>query len=142
MPYIQQVAVGRRPQLTVYGSDYPTVDGTGVRDYIHVCDLADGHCAALRKVFATPAFGCVPVNLGTGTGTSVLQMVDSFQRASGKPLPYALAARRPGDVAACYAATDLAESFLGWKATRGVDEMCRDQWAWASANPFGYGSAP
>ncbi len=138
MPYIQQVAVGRRPQLTVFGSDYATVDGTGVRDYIHVMDLAAGHVAALRKVFSTPDFGCTPYNLGTGTGSSVLQMVSAFEAASGKKIPYVLAPRRPGDVAACYAATALAERDLGWTATRGVAEMCRDQWAWASANPFGY----
>ena len=142
MPFVQQVAVGRREKLTVFGSDYATADGTGVRDYIHVMDLADGHVAALRKAFATPDLGCVPYNLGTGTGTSVLQMVKAFEKASGKPVPYALAPRRPGDVAACYAATALAEKELGWKATRDVDQMCKDQWAWASANPYGYGEAP
>ena len=137
MPFVQQVAVGRRTQLTVYGSDYPTPDGTGVRDYIHVLDLADGHVAALRKTFAEGAtLGCVAFNLGTGRGSSVLQMVSAFEAASGKNIP--VAARRPGDVAQCFAATDLAERELGWKAVRSVDDMCRDQWAWASANPNGY----
>jgi len=138
MPYIQQVAVGRRPQLTVYGNDYATVDGTGVRDYIHVMDLAEGHVAALRKVFATVGGGCTPINLGTGTGSSVLQMVSAFEEASGKKIPYTFAPRRAGDVASCYASTGEAERALGWKTTRGVQEMCRDQWAWASANPFGF----
>jgi UDP-glucose 4-epimerase len=142
MPYVQQVAVGRRPQLTVFGSDYPTVDGTGVRDYIHVQDLAQGHVAALRKLFATPGLGCVPYNLGTGTGTSVLQMVAAFKKASGKDIPYTLAPRRPGDVASCYAATDLAAKELGWKAVHSVEDMCRDQWAWASANPYGFKQQP
>jgi len=142
MPFVQQVAVGRRPALTVYGNDYPTVDGTGVRDYIHVCDLAEGHVAALAKIFATPDFGCVPYNLGTGTGTSVLQMVAAFEAASGQTIPLVQAPRRPGDVAECYAATATAEAALGWKAERGVAEMCVDQWKWASANPYGYGGAP
>jgi UDP-glucose 4-epimerase len=141
MPYVQQVAVGRRPQLTVFGSDYPTVDGTGVRDYIHVMDLAAGHVAALRKLFSTPNLGCVPYNLGTGRGTSVLQMVEAFKKASGKDIPYVVADRRPGDVASCYAATDLAQAELGWSAKHSVEDMCRDQWAWASANPMGYKSA-
>ena len=142
MPYVQQVAVGRRPALTVYGSDYPTVDGTGVRDYIHVMDLAAGHVAALRKIFATPALGCVPYNLGTGRGSSVLEMVAAFEKTSGKKIAYTIAARRPGDVAICYAATDVAERELGWKAAHNVEDMCRDQWAWASANPYGYGAPP
>ena len=134
--------MGKKEFLTVFGDDYDTPDGTGVRDYLHVMDLADGHVAALRKAFATPDLGCVPYNLGTGTGTSVLQMVKAFEAASGKPVPYVLAPRRPGDVAACYAATALAERELGWKATRDVDQMCRDQWAWASANPYGYSQPP
>ena len=150
MPFVQQVAVGRRPQLTVYGSDYATVDGTGVRDYIHVVDLAEGHVAALRKAFAGGAgapgapspLGCVAYNLGTGKGTSVLQMVAAFEKAAGRKIPTVMAARRPGDVAACYAATDAAATELGWRAARDVDDMCRDQWAWASANPYGYGQAP
>jgi UDP-glucose 4-epimerase len=253
MPYVQQVAVGRREALTVYGSDYATADGTGVRDYIHVVDLAEGHVAALRKVFATPDLGacheacfgrvacsfclcacspwaalgarrsvgtrharaaavamalsrringvwmcpyalyrfllcrlsvfllagCLPFNLGTGRGSSVLDMVKAFEKASGKArqrhvachttthrrmddttdafcvlsalsfsllsaqkIPYTMAPRRPGDVAQCYAATDKAERELGWKATRDVEAMCRDQWAWASANPYGYGAPP
>lgn len=143
MPYIQQVAVGRREKLTIYGSDYPTVDGTGVRDYIHVVDLACGHVAALRTAFAAGgSFGCRAVNLGTGKGTSVKQMLAAFEKACGKPLAHAFAPRRPGDVAECYAATGTAREVFGWEATRGVEEMCRDQWAWASANPYGYGSAP
>jgi UDP-glucose 4-epimerase len=142
MPFVQQVAVGRRPALTVYGSDYSTPDGTGVRDYIHVSDLAEGHVAALRKAFSCATLGCVPYNLGTGKGTSVLEMVAAFEKASGKKIPYVIAARRPGDVAQCYAATALAERELGWKATRSVEDMCKDQWAWASANPFGYAAAP
>ena len=143
MPFVQQVAVGRRPYLTVYGSDYQTPDGTGVRDYIHVLDLADGHVAALRKTITAGAtLGCVAFNLGTGRGTSVLQMVAAFEAASGKKIPIVMAARRPGDVAQCYAATDLAERELGWKAVRSVDDMCRDQWTWASANPYGYSPPP
>ena len=142
MPFVQQVAVGRRPHLTVYGSDYATVDGTGVRDYLHVMDLAEGHVAALRKALSTPALGCVAYNLGTGKGTSVLEMVAAFKKATGQALPHVMAPRRPGDIAACYAAPDLAAAELGWRAVRDVDEMCRDQWAWASANPFGYGAPP
>ena len=142
MPYIQQVAVGRREKLTIYGDDYPTVDGTGVRDYIHVVDLAEGHVAALRKAFSCPSYGCKAINLGTGTGTSVVQMLHAFESACGKKLPHAFAPRRPGDVASCYAATAMAEEELGWRATRDVAQMCKDQWAWASANPYGYGTAP
>nr|ABK95303.1 unknown [Populus trichocarpa] len=139
MPYVQQVAVGRRPHLTVFGTDYPTKDGTGVRDYIHVVDLADGHIAALRKL-SEANIGCEVYNLGTGKGTSVLEMVAAFEKASGKKIPLVMADRRPGDAETVYAATEKAERDLSWKANYGVDEMCRDQWNWASKNPYGYGS--
>jgi UDP-glucose 4-epimerase len=128
MPYIAQVATGQREFLSVYGSDYPTVDGTGVRDYIHVTDLADGHVKTLDKLAATS--GLLTYNLGTGRGNSVLEMVRAFERASGKPIPYRLVDRRPGDIAACYAEPALAERELGWKAARGVDAMCVDTWRW------------
>ncbi|KAH6760928.1 UDP-D-glucose/UDP-D-galactose 4-epimerase 5 [Perilla frutescens var. hirtella] len=137
MPFVQQVAVGRRPALTVYGTDYGTKDGTGVRDYIHVVDLADGHIAALNKV-SDPSVGCEVYNLGTGKGTSVLEMVASFEKASGKKLPLVMADRRPGDAEVVFAETDKAEKELKWKAKYGIDEMCRDQWNWASKNPYGY----
>ncbi|KDP25288.1 hypothetical protein JCGZ_20444 [Jatropha curcas] len=139
MPYVQQVAVGRRPHLTVFGNDYSTKDGTGVRDYIHVIDLADGHIAALRKL-SDAKIGCEVYNLGTGKGTSVLEMVTAFEKASGKKIPLVMAGRRPGDAEIVYASTDKAERELNWKAKYGIDEMCRDQWNWASKNPYGYGS--
>ncbi|KAK4400955.1 UDP-glucose 4-epimerase GEPI48 [Sesamum angolense] len=137
MPFVQQVAVGRRPALTVFGTDYGTKDGTGVRDYIHVVDLADGHIAAVNKL-ADPSVGCEVYNLGTGKGTSVLEMVAAFEKASGKKIPLVTAGRRPGDAEIVYASTDKAERELNWKAKYGVDEMCRDQWNWASKNPYGY----
>ncbi|KAK6158438.1 hypothetical protein DH2020_005752 [Rehmannia glutinosa] len=137
MPFVQQVAVGRRPALTVYGTDYGTKDGTGVRDYIHVVDLADGHIAALDKL-SDPSVGCEVYNLGTGKGTSVLEMVAAFEKASGKKIPLVMAARRPGDAEVVYAETNKAERELKWKAKYGIDEMCRDQWNWASKNPYGY----
>ncbi|KAK3434229.1 hypothetical protein EUGRSUZ_D01750 [Eucalyptus grandis] len=139
MPYVQQVAVGRRPALTVFGNDYATVDGTGVRDYIHVVDLADGHIAALRKLDESNV-GCEVYNLGTGKGTSVLEMVAAFEKASGKEIPLVMAGRRPGDAEIVYASTEKAERELNWKAKYGIEEMCRDQWNWASQNPYGYGS--
>ncbi|EFH66219.1 hypothetical protein ARALYDRAFT_888609 [Arabidopsis lyrata subsp. lyrata] len=138
MPYIQQVAVGRLLELNVYGHDYPTKDGSAVRDYIHVMDLADGHIAALRKLFADPKIGCTAYNLGTGQGTSVLEMVAAFEKASGKKIPIKLCPRRSGDATGVYASTEKAEKELGWKAKYGVDEMCRDQWNWANNNPWGY----
>ncbi|KAL0331083.1 UNVERIFIED_CONTAM: UDP-glucose 4-epimerase GEPI48 [Sesamum angustifolium] len=141
MPFVQQVAVGRRNALTVFGSDYGTKDGTGVRDYIHVVDLADGHLAALAKL-SDPSVGCEVYNLGTGKGTSVLEMVSAFEKASGKKIPLVMAARRPGDAETVYAETDKAERELKWKAKYGVDEMCRDQWNWASKNPYGDASNP
>lgn len=137
MPFVQQVAVGRRPALTVFGNDYKTVDGTGVRDYIHVVDLADGHIAALRKL-SDPKIGCEVYNLGTGKGTSVLEMVSAFEKASGKKIPLVMSGRRPGDAEVVYAETRKAERELNWKSKYGIDEMCRDQWNWASKNPYGY----
>ncbi|XP_050910301.1 bifunctional UDP-glucose 4-epimerase and UDP-xylose 4-epimerase 1-like [Lathyrus oleraceus] len=142
MPYIQQVAVGRLPELNVYGHDYPTRDGSAVRDYIHVMDLADGHIAALRKLFTTENIGCTAYNLGTGRGTSVLEMVDAFNKASGKKIALKLCPRRPGDAIEVYASTEKAERELGWKAKYGVEEMCRDQWNWAKNNPWGYSGKP
>lgn len=136
MPYVAQVAVGRLQQLAVFGDDYPTPDGTGVRDYIHVVDLAIGHLKALEKLEEKP--GLLIYNLGTGKGSSVLDMVKAFEKASGKTIPYKIRPRRPGDIAACYADPAKAEKELGWKATRGVDEMCRDAWKWQSNNPNGY----
>ncbi|MED6124724.1 UDP-glucose 4-epimerase Uge1 [Stylosanthes scabra] len=142
MPYIQQVAVGRLPELNVYGHDYPTKDGSAVRDYIHVMDLADGHIAALRKLFTSDNIGCTAYNLGTGQGTSVLEMVSAFEKASGKKIPIKLCPRRPGDATEVYASTAKAEKELGWKAKYGVEEMCRDQWNWAKNNPWGYKGKP
>jgi UDP-glucose 4-epimerase len=135
-PYISQVAIGRRPALRVWGTDYPTPDGTGVRDYIHVMDLAAGHVAALAYLEREPR--SLTVNLGTGRGYSVLEAARAFERACGRPIPLELAARRPGDVAACYADPALAASTLGWKARFDLDAMCRDVWRWQSANPEGY----
>ncbi|WP_153110928.1 UDP-glucose 4-epimerase GalE [Propionivibrio limicola] len=132
MPYVAQVACGQRERLSVFGNDYPTPDGTGVRDYIHVVDLAEGHVAALD--YLRRHEGMLTVNLGTGRGYSVLEMVRAFEKASGRPVPYQIVARRPGDVAACYADTSLAEKLLGWRARRGIDEMCRDAWGWECAN--------
>lgn len=139
MPFVQQIAVGRRSALTVYGNDYSTKDGTGVRDYIHVVDLADGHIAALQKLFESN-IGCEVYNLGTGKGTSVLEMVAAFEKASGKKIPLVMAGRRPGDAEIVYASTAKAEKELNWRAKYGIDEMCRDQWNWASKNPYGYES--
>lgn len=136
MPYISQVAVGRLAKLQVFGNDYPTPDGTGVRDYIHVVDLAKGHLKALEKLTENP--GVVTYNLGTGRGYSVLEMVQSFAKASGKKVPYQIVARRPGDIAQCYADPQKAFEELGWKAELGIDEMCRDSWLWQSNNPEGY----
>lgn len=138
MPYIAQVAVGRLEKLRVFGGDYPTKDGTGVRDYIHVVDLADGHLAALKKLQAKS--GLVVCNLGTGIGYSVLEMVKAFEKASGRPVPYEIVERRPGDIAECYADPGRAESELSWKASRGLEEMCRDAWNWQQKNPEGFKS--
>ncbi len=131
LPYVAQVAVGRREYLSVFGGDYPTPDGTGVRDYIHVVDLAQGHVKTLDKL-ATSA-GLFTYNLGTGRGNSVLEMVRAFEAASGKPVPYRIVARRPGDIAACYADPSLAERELGWKARYDVAKMCADAWRWQSS---------
>jgi UDP-glucose 4-epimerase len=138
LPYITQVAVGKLEQLSVFGSDYATVDGTGVRDYIHVVDLALGHIKALEKLAELP--GAVAYNLGTGTGYSVIQMVKAFEKACGKTIPYQLVDRRPGDVASCYADPACAAEQLGWTASRGIDEMTADSWRWQSHNPNGYES--
>lgn len=136
MPYIAQVAVGRREKLSVYGNDYPTPDGTGVRDYIHVIDLADGHLAALTHVGQKS--GLHIYNLGTGKGSSVLDMVEAFSQACGKDVAYEVCPRRAGDIAECWASTEKAERELGWKATRSVKEMTEDTWRWQVANPQGY----
>jgi UDP-glucose 4-epimerase len=136
MPFVAQVAVGRREKLNIWGDDYPTPDGTGVRDYIHVVDLALGHLKALAYLQATP--DCLTVNLGTGTGYSVLDMVSAFEQASGRPVPYHLAPRRPGDMAACYADPTYALKVLGWRAERDLQTMCQDSWRWQSQNPRGY----
>ncbi len=128
MPYITQVAVGKLQQLSVFGDDYPTPDGTGVRDYIHVVDLARGHLAALGALSDKP--GVMTVNLGTGQGYSVLDVVRAFEKASDRPVSYRIAPRRPGDVAQCYADPTLAQELLGWRAERGLEEMCRDSWRW------------
>lgn len=136
MPYISQVAVGKLEQLSIFGDDYPTPDGTGVRDYIHVVDLAIGHLKALEKLESKP--GLVIYNLGTGKGSSVLDMVKAFEKASGKEVPYKIAPRRPGDIAACYADPSKAEEELGWTAKRGIQKMCEDTWRWQSENPNGY----
>jgi UDP-glucose 4-epimerase len=135
MPYVSQVAVGKLECLNVWGDDYPTPDGTGVRDYIHVVDLALGHLAALS---ATAASGVRIYNLGSGRGHSVLEMIRAFERASGRSISYRVAPRRPGDVASCYADASLALKELGWRAERDVDAMCRDAWRWQSGNPDGY----
>ena len=137
MPYITQVAVGRRPQLSVFGNDYDTPDGTGVRDYIHVVDLAKGHVAAVRYV--TKNSGCEVFNLGTGVGYSVLDMVNSFVKVNGVDVPYQIVARRPGDIATCYADPAKSAEKLGWKAELGLDDMCRDAWNWQKNNPMGFG---
>jgi UDP-glucose 4-epimerase len=136
MPFITQVAVGKLKQLSVFGNDYPTVDGSGVRDYIHVVDLANGHLKALEKVLS--ANGVEAYNLGTGTGYSVLEIVAAFEKASGVEVPYQIVDRRPGDVAVCYADATKSKQELGWVATRGIEEMCRDSWHWQKGNPEGY----
>jgi UDP-glucose 4-epimerase len=136
MPYISQVAVGKLKKLSVFGSDYQTIDGTGVRDYIHVVDLALGHVKALDKLADAP--GAVAYNLGTGRGYSVLEMITAFEQASGKTVPYQLVDRRPGDVASCFADPDMASRDLNWRAERGVDQMAADSWRWQSDNPNGY----
>lgn len=142
MPFVAQVAVGRRPHLNIFGNDYPTPDGTGIRDYIHVVDLAIGHLKALEALASwTNSTECLTVNLGTGKGYSVLEMVQAFEAASGRPIPYKIAPRRPGDVAVCYADPTKASVLLGWKAERHLVDMCADVWRWQRLNPHGYASA-
>jgi len=136
MPYIAQVAVGKLSKVSVFGDDYPTKDGTGVRDYIHVVDLSVGHLSALEKLEDDP--GVVTYNLGTGRGYSVLEMIQAFRRASGQEIPYEIVERRPGDIAECYADPSNAEEELHWSADRGIDAMCEDTWRWQKKNPDGY----
>ncbi len=136
MPCIAQVAVGRQPVLSVYGDDWPTPDGTGVRDYLHVVDLAHGHLAALERLFMHA--GSFTVNLGTGQGVSVRQAVAAFERACGRRIPLRIAERRAGDVARCYASAARAEALLGWRAQRSLDDMCTDHWRWQQQHPHGY----
>ena len=137
MPYICQVAAGKLERLNVFGDDYPTPDGTGVRDYIHVCDLAAGHLAALEYAKDHP--GTEVINLGTGRGYSVMELIRTFEKANGLTLPYRVTARRPGDIAVCYADPSKAERLLGWRAEKTLEDMCRDSWRWQKNNPGGYG---
>ncbi len=136
MPYITQVAVGKRAQLSIFGNDYDTPDGTGVRDFIHVVDLARGHVCAVK--YARSHTGAEAINLGTGTGYSVLDLVKTFERVTGVRIPYTIAPRRAGDIATCYANPAKAKALLGWEAKLGIEEMCRDAWKWQSDNPNGY----
>ncbi|MBH0094979.1 UDP-glucose 4-epimerase GalE [Psychrobacter sp. NZS113] len=153
MPYISQVAVGKLEKLSIFGNDYPTVDGTGVRDFIHVTDLAQGHVAALnylqqqvdlqrsnskRSSSKSSSVGFLPINLGTGKGTSVLELVSAFSSISGQAIPYQFTSRRVGDIASCYASSDKAKNVLGWEAKLSITEMCQDTWRWQSINPTGY----
>ena len=137
MPYITQVAIGRREKLSIFGNDYPTPDGTCVRDYIHVVDLAKGHVAAVKYVVGHP--GCEVFNLGTGIGYSVLDMVHAFEKANNLTLPYKIVDRRPGDLPTCYADPTKSAQVLGWKAEKNLEDMCRDSWRWQTQNPMGYG---
>jgi UDP-glucose 4-epimerase len=136
MPFVMQVAVGRRPEVNVFGDDYPTPDGTGVRDYVHVMDLAEGHVAALQALERQPSL--VTANLGTGRGYSVMEVIKAASGAVGRQLPYRVSARRPGDVARLVADPSRAAEQLGWRARRGLDEMCADHWRWQEKNPEGY----
>ena len=138
MPFVAQVASGRRPRLSIFGNDYPTVDGTGVRDYIHVVDVASGHVAALTELLDGGAPREMIVNLGTGRGHSVLELVRRFEAVSGRPVPYDIVDRRPGDVATCYADATRARTLLRWEARRGLDQMCADAWRWQATNPTGF----
>jgi UDP-glucose 4-epimerase len=138
MPFVAQVAIGRRPHLNVFGRDYDTPDGTGVRDYIHVCDLAEGHVAALRYLFEHRR--SLTVNLGTGRGYSVIEVAQAYEKAAATSVPLVFAERRAGDIDACYADPALARNLMGWEAHRGIDEMCADSWRWQSKNPDGFGS--
>ena len=139
LPYVAQVAVGRLKELSVFGNDYPTPDGTGIRDYIHVVDLAVGRLRAIEKLAEKPGFKVY--NLGTGNGYSVLQIVKAFKAASGRKVPYVIKPRRPGDIAECWADPSLAAKELHWKAERGIEKMCEDLWRWQSMNPYGYKGA-
>ena len=147
MPYISQVAVGKLEKLSIFGNDYPTVDGTGVRDFIHVTDLAQGHVAALNylqqqvSLSQTSSVGFLPINLGTGKGTSVLELVKAFSTVSGQDIPFQFVKRRAGDIASCYASADKAKDLLGWEAKLSITEMCQDTWRWQSMNPDGYNIA-
>ena len=147
MPYISQVAVGKLPKLSIFGNDYPTNDGTGVRDFIHVTDLAQGHVAALNYLESKTStvkkgsIGFLPINLGTGKGTSVLELVRAFSEVSGKDIPYQFVSRRAGDIASCYASADKARELLGWQAQLSITDMCQDSWRWQSMNPNGYNLA-
>lgn len=138
MPYISQVAVGKLPQLQIFGDDYDTIDGTGVRDYVHVVDLAQGHLKALLYLQETEATGFLPINLGTGKGTSVLTLVNAFVQSTGQQIPYRIVNRRPGDIASCYASCQRAERLLGWTAKYDIVQMCQDTWRWQHQNPMGY----
>jgi len=138
MPYVAQVAVGRRQKLSVYGSDFDTADGTGCRDYIHIMDIAKGHVAALRQIIEPSFHGVKIYNLGTGKGVTVLEIVKAFEEVTGKKIPYEMVDRRPGDVASCYASSTLAERELGFKAEKSLADMCRDMWTWQSKNPHGF----
>lgn len=143
MPYVSQVAIGLRPEVSVFGNDYPTPDGTGVRDYIHVVDLAKGHLAALdalKPQTLDQAGQLLTVNLGTGQGYSVLEMIHAFEKACGRPIPYRITPRRAGDIATCYADPSWANTILGWKAKLGLQDMCKDAWRWQQQNPNGYSS--
>lgn len=138
-PFVTQVAVGRLKQLSVYGDDYPTPDGTGVRDYLHVQDLADGHVKAVETILGPKAWsGAEAINLGTGVGYSVLDVIKTFEKASGQKVPYRIVTRRPGDVASCYAAPGKAKALLGWEAKHSLEQMCADSWRWQQQNPQGY----
>merc|ERR1711874_565585 len=138
MPYVAQVAVGRREKLSVYGGDFDTEDGTGCRDYIHIMDITKGHVAALKQIVEPTFTGVKIYNLGTGTGVTVLQIVKACEEATGKHIPYEIVDRRPGDVASCYASSTLAERELGFKAEKSLEDMCRDMWTWQSKNPHGF----
>ena len=138
MPYIAKVATGQLPKVNVFGNDYPTKDGTGVRDYIHVVDLAKGHVKAIQKLEKCPDIGVKAYNLGTGIGYSVLDVIENFSKACGKQIPYEITERRPGDIAECYANASLAKEELGWEAEYGIKEMCEDTWNWQKKNPNGY----
>jgi UDP-glucose 4-epimerase len=138
LPYVAQVAIGRLKKLAVFGNDYPTPDGTGIRDYIHVVDLANAHLKAVERLGKVKKYGLKIINLGTGNGYSVLQIVKAFEKASGKNVPYAIKPRRPGDVAEVWADPAFAAKELGWKAERGIEKMCEDLWRWQSMNPYGF----